>query len=163
VSGAKQIDITRILSDVPDLAQLPGVCREGWFAGASFAAAWDGKWRASGCRSGAGFARLNEIPDDDIVLDTAMGTLTLRQPCATNSSSDGTVSGIALSCSLRLASTDVPATHFRSYARTPDLSTKVDFPEMIEDPVQRSSAHARLPLVVANVPVEVLAIAGARI
>jgi hypothetical protein len=77
VSGAKQIDITRILSDVPDLAQLPGTCREGWFAGASFAAAWDGKWRASGCRSAARSARLNEIPDDDIILDTAMGTLTL--------------------------------------------------------------------------------------
>lgn len=159
VSAAKQIDITRILSDVPDLAQLPGVCREGWFAGAHFAAAWDGTWRASGCRSGFGFTRLNEVPDDDIVLDTAMGTLTLRQPCATNSSSDATVSGVALSCSLRLASTEVPAARFRSYARTSDLTTKVCFPQTIEDPILRSSALARLPLVLADVPVEVFTIA----
>jgi hypothetical protein len=153
-----QIDITRILSDVPDLAKLPGVCHQGWFAGASFAAHWDGGWRASGCRSGFGFASLSELPDDDITLDTALGTLTLRRPCAKSSGSDGTISGIALSCSLRIAASEVPAARFRSYASTSDLTTRVCFPRTIEDPIQGFSARARLPLVVADVPVEVFAL-----
>jgi hypothetical protein len=155
----RKIDITQLLADVPDLAQLPGVCRDGVFAGAPFEVAWDGTWRTTH-RGDAFGLRLHDVPREDIVLDTAQGTLTLRRPLATNSSSSGTVSGVALSLSLRLAGTDgVPIALFRTYVSTPDLTSKVCFPEGYEDPSLRFHATARLPLTLGTAPAEVLFIA----
>ena len=98
----RKIDITQLLADVPDLAQLPGVCRDGVFAGAPFEVAWDGTWHTTH-RGDAFGLRLHDVPRETDRLDTAQGTLTLRRPLATNSSSSGTVLGVALSLSLRLA------------------------------------------------------------
>lgn len=153
----RKIDIARLLADVPDLAQLTGVCCAGWFAGATFTVTWDGQWEAVGRD---GFARLDDMPRDEIVIDTARGALSLRRPLATNSSFDGRIRGRAISSSLRIAGTEnLPPAQFRTYVSVSDLQNKVVFPEGYEDPKLQFHATARLSLVLTERVVDLLYIA----
>lgn len=159
MSADRTIDITQLLADVPDLEQLPGVCRDGVFAGAPFEVAWDGTWRTTHRRGPFGLT-LDDVSRDDIIVDTAQGVLTLRRPLATNSNSSGQVSGVAISSSLRVAGTEgAPTALFRTYVCTPDLTSKVCFPEGYVDPTLRFQATARLPLVLGTTAIDVLFIA----
>lgn len=160
MSADRTIDIAQLLADVPDLERLNGVCREGVFAGARFAVAWDGSWSTTYRGNPFGLA-LDDVARDDIVLDTALGALTLRRPLATKSNSNGTLSGVAISPSLRVTGTEgTPTALFRTYVSTPDLTSTVCFPAGYVDPTTGQQATARLPLLLGTTSVEVLSIAS---
>ena len=141
----KQIDPRGMVAALPDLSAVQAVARDGRFAGCPFRVSWSGRWEAS---SGRGWFPLDDDTRDNIVLDSDVGEITLHRPMATNSGTDGHVTGVAVSVELKALSvaSETPLVS-RTYIRADeDLWTRLYFPCSFRDVRAGGGAQALLPL-----------------
>lgn len=150
----KEIDPTGIAAALPDLSSVQAVARDGDFAGCPFRVSWAGNWVAN---AGWGMIHLDETSRENIILDSDVGEITLHRPMATNSHTDGGVTGVATSVELR-ARTAPPGTPllFRTLVKTDEnLWTRLYFPCSFRDIRAGGGARAHLPLRTDQVEVDV--------
>jgi hypothetical protein len=148
----KLIDPERLCASLPDLASLEAVARTGVLSGCPFRLSWGGEWTATA----AGFIRLDDIPRDDIVLDSSAGEIVIERPSVTKASSDGTIRGLSLSTCLRRAHPTGATTVRRTLIRADvDLWSRVCFPQRLVFPKTKGVATALLPLTLPGVVLDV--------
>jgi hypothetical protein len=140
----KPVNIERVLSSVPDLAQLRPQCEGGVLSGCIFTVNWDGSWET---RTSAR-VKLAEVARGDVLLHSSLGPLTLKKSLATQwLFGEGILRGIAIAVGLQVSSPRPAKVLRRSYLRVrEDLSSRFTFPKAIEDPETHEWARTWLPL-----------------
>ncbi|MCP3163173.1 hypothetical protein [Myxococcus qinghaiensis] len=154
----REIDVRKVLADVPELVNLEAWGQSGWIEGAKVSVTTDCRWSAT--HDGRlDFSLLEELRAESLALRTRLGALVLHQPQATRNTSGQGVSGVAVSVTLSVAEKEgVEPKVFRVYVKTRELAKRVCFPSGIVDSRRGFRARARLSLRVSGISLDVVAL-----
>jgi hypothetical protein len=136
----KEIDVSKLLGDVPELEELELVSQTEPLKGSRFRLSWDGSWEADGP-----FIRIEDLPRE-IVLNARLGQVRLGSARLTRAGGDEPLAGNALDVVLdRAAVEDAPL--FRCYVQSDKhMQRRVCFPEWVRDSSSGREWAGLLPL-----------------